>query len=293
VLKDFSNAKPVVVELFNEAVDALALPPLMPKTSTQERITFRRFNISPAVDFAPLRIHTATRLALPIEHWVHCLSANIIFGIYSDALRFRDGLDLLFYNWPNGQVKPNNIRELVWIGEDCQIDPSATVIGPTIIGNHVTIEPGATVIASVLGDNCFVGQGNQVRLSVFEENVILPPTTNMILWSVLGRGSLINSQIRYSVVGEECFIGALTCVTDRILDNAVQPAKDITFGGRPVKVKYRDRVVSSGYWILGAAFGNRSMTASGTVVYPGRELPPDSLVHLKMGSDGSFLTVIR
>lgn len=281
---NLSIAKPIPIDLLDEPLEQLALPPLSTQNTGDRQIVFEPINIVPATDFAPLRINTSTRLALPIEHWVHLLTANIPFGIYSDAIRFRDGADLLFYPWSSNRELPNNIRDLVIISEGCQIDPSATIIGPTFLGKNVRIGPGATIVASVLGNNCVVGQGNHVRLSVFEDGVILPPATNIMLWSFLGRGSLVNSQMRFSVVGEDCFIGAVTCITDRILDNSPSE-KDTLFGGRQVKVKFRGSVIPSGYWILGAAIGNRTKTASGTILYPGRELPPDSLIHLQTGDD--------
>ncbi len=290
---NLSIAKPIPVDLLDEPLEQLALPPLSTQnTQEQDRqIAFEPINIVPAIDFAPLRINTSTRLALPIEHWVHLLTANIPFGIYSDAIRFRDRADLLFYPRPSNQELPNNIRDLVVISEGCQIDPSATIIGPTFLGKNVRIGPGTTIVASVLGNNCVVGQGNQVRLSVFEDGVILPPATNIMLWSFLGRGSLVNSQMRFSVVGEDCFIGAFTCITDRILDHSPSE-KDTLFGGRQVKVKFRGSVIPSGYWILGAGIGNRTKTGSGTIFYPGRELPPDSLTHLQTG-DSLPLTLIK
>ncbi len=279
---NLSIAKPIPLDLLDEPLEHLALPPLSTQNTDNRQIAFEPLKIFSATDFAPLRINTSTRLALPIEHWVHLLSTNIPFGIYSDAMRFREGTDLLFYPWLSNQELPKNIRDLVVISEGCQIDPSATIIGPTFLGKNVRIGPSATIVASVLGNNCVVGQGNHVRLSVFEDGVILPPATNIILWSFLGRGSLVNSHMRFSVVGEDCFIGAFTCITDRILDNS-PPEKDILFGGRQVKVKFRGSVIPSGYWILGAAIGNRTKTASGTILYPGRELPPDSLTHLQTG----------
>ena len=154
------------------------------------------------------------------------------------------------------------------------------------------IGPSATIVASVLGNNCVVGQGNQVRLSLLEDGVILPPATNIILWSCLGAGSLVNSQMRFSIVGEDCFIGAVTCITDRILDNST-PEKDTLFGGRQVKVKFRGRIVPSGYWILGAGIGNRTKTASGTIIYPGRELPPDSITHLQTDHSFPLVSIIK
>lgn len=289
---DLAYASLQTIDLDDEPLEHLALPPLTARTASGRRIAFHEVDIFSTTDFAPLRINTSTRLALPVEHWVHGITANIICGIYSEAVRYRDGADLFFYDWPGDQPLPGNIRDLVVMGEGCHIDPSATIIGPTMIGNNVSIDPGTTVVASVLGDNCVVGQGNQLRLSVLEDGVILPPSMNIMLWSFLGRGSIVNSQMRFSLVGEECFIGAVTCVTDRILDKA-HTEKDVTFGGREVKVKYRGGVARSGYWILGAAFGNRCMASTGTVLYPGRELSPDVVTHLKEGEDGSPLTLIR
>jgi lipopolysaccharide/colanic/teichoic acid biosynthesis glycosyltransferase len=50
----------------------------------------------------------------------------------------------------------------VLIGENVKIGPKVVMVGPTIIGNNVTIEQGAVVNSSIIGSNVSVAQGQVV-----------------------------------------------------------------------------------------------------------------------------------
>lgn len=67
---------------------------------------------------------------------------------------------------------------LVTIGKNCSIDPTATIHGPTIIGDNVTIGAGVALITnSLIGKNVTIIWGSQVMLSTSLATVAIYPGT--------------------------------------------------------------------------------------------------------------------
>lgn len=89
--------------------------------------------------------------------------------------------------------------------------------------------------------------------------------------------SIINTDVRFSIVGNRAFLGSGSHITDCILRNDYE-------GGVPkmnlpmVKVFAGDELVNSGYYVLGPAIGNRVKIGSGAIVYPGRMIKSDSVI---------------
>lgn len=266
------------------------LPPF-PTPGASERQAFVHQPIAPSADFAPLRVTTAAAVALPIGHWVHLLTANIVLGIYGEALRFEQGLPQIFL--AQGVALPSNLRDLVIVGARCRIDPTAIIVGPTIIGDDAIIEAGACVSASVVGRGAHIGQGCQLRLTVVGDRAVFPPPVSAANFSVVLEDALVNSPLRFSVAGRGCFIGAGVWITDRVFRDS-ERASEVTYGGDTVRVRHGDRIEESGLWILGCAIGDRARIASGTMIYPGRSIAADSTI---TSGDTRFttaaLTVVR
>lgn len=275
---------PISIPVDETSIWYLALPPKT-NDSNNDRTTFTHYALSKRQDLAPIRTSVSTCIALPIRHWVHLLTANIVFGLFGDSLRFSKKESLMFF--PNDSLRGSkplqSIRDLVLIGDNCQIDPTAIIIGPTILGDEVIVEPNASVVASVVGKGSVIGQSSNVRLSVVGERTTFPPPSSSALWSVVLGDALINNRLRFSVVGQGAFIGGAVWITDRVLGNKAQEEPDDTYGGHSVRVRDGQRFADSGYWVLGAAIGNRSKLGSGLVIYPGRTIPADSVIHLGDG----------
>lgn len=67
-----------------------------------------------------------------------------------------------------------------WIGEGCQIHPTATIEGPCIIGPRCIIGPGATIREnSVLDDDCVIGAGSTVAHSILWSRSRVEPGTHL------------------------------------------------------------------------------------------------------------------
>lgn len=72
----------------------------------------------------------------------------------------------------NEHAHPTNLKngctliEPVWIGNNVQIDPSATIIGPAVLADQIIVEADAIVRSSVLGPEVKVSKGQVVNKSI-------------------------------------------------------------------------------------------------------------------------------
>ena len=78
------------------------------------------------------------------------------------------------------------VGENVWIAKDAKIAPSATVIGPAIIGHGTELRTGAFIRGSVIiGDGCVVGNSCELKNAILFDSVQVPHF-NYIGDSILG-----------------------------------------------------------------------------------------------------------
>lgn len=84
-------------------------------------------------------------------------------------------------------------RKFTWIGENVEIDPSADIQYPVVIGDGCRIEAGAKVLEySVLGEQCVVENGATVKQSIlWPEAAVMRDTC--IERCVVGRGCKVKS----------------------------------------------------------------------------------------------------
>ena len=78
------------------------------------------------------------------------------------------------------------LAEDVLIGEDVTIAPTATIIGPSVIGRGTEIRPGAYIRGNVItGERCVIGNSSELKNCVLL-NDVQAPHYNYIGDSVLG-----------------------------------------------------------------------------------------------------------
>lgn len=98
-------------------------------------------------------------------------------------------------------------RKYVWMGENVEIDPSAEIGYPVVIGNNCRIEKDAKLLEySVLADNCVLEIGSVVKQSV--------------LWE--GACVMRNTVIERCVVGDHCSVKSSAAVFDGVIVDPVR-----------------------------------------------------------------------
>lgn len=212
-----------------------------------------------------------TKAFCSIEHWTHTITANIIFGVYANGARLnrdiehsvKKNLKILWRAMlEREQVLASS--EAVHIGRNCSIDPSATIRGPTYIGDNVSIGPGAVIDVSIIGDNVDIGTGGQVQLSLVSDRCFLPFRAALFM-SVMMENSMVaqNTCLQFCSIGRNTFIGAGNTFTD------------FNLVPKPIRAMKGDRLEETGMPVLGGCVGHNCFIGSGMVVYPARAIESD------------------
>jgi len=208
-----------------------------------------------------------------IEHWVHTVIANVIFGVFSQAARLdlevehsaRKNLRMLWRALlERKQVLSSSA--VVHIGRNCSIDPSVIIRGPTYIGDNVSIGPGAVIDVSIIGDNVSIGTGGQVQLSVISDRCFLPFRAALFM-SVMMEDSMLaqNTCVQFCSIGRDTFIGAGNTFTDFNL--LPKPIRAVHGPG--------EGLGETGMPVLGGCVGHNCYIGSGMVVHPARAIESD------------------
>jgi carbonic anhydrase/acetyltransferase-like protein (isoleucine patch superfamily) len=212
-----------------------------------------------------------TKAFCSIEHWVHTITANVVFGVFAEGARLerkveRSAGKQLKMLWramlERRQVLSSS--DVVHVGQNCSIDPTAVIQGPTYIGDNVSIGPGAVICTSVIGDDVDVMQGSQVLLSVVSDRCYLPFRAALFM-TVMMSDSMVaqNTCLQLCSIGRNTFIGAGNTFTD------------FNLVPKPIKVKRGDNLEESGMPVLGGCVGHNCFVGSGLVVYPARAIESD------------------
>jgi mannose-1-phosphate guanylyltransferase / phosphomannomutase len=118
----------------------------------------------------------------------------------------------------------------VWTGDDCEIDPTATISGQVQLGNGVRIGPGAVIEGpSCIADGSIVEAGAQIQRSVLWENVYVGEESILTDCTVANR-SIVKARASIgegSVVGERCIIGEGAAIRPHL---RLWPEKNVSSG---------------------------------------------------------------
>lgn len=189
----------------------------------------------------------------------------------------------------------NEIRDRVWAGMDCVIDPGATIIGPVQLGDRVRVQRDAVIEGpACIGNDSIVDIGAVVRRSVLWENVYVGTDAQLDDCTVASR-SIVKEKAKVgegTVVGEKCTIGESAIVRPHL---KLWPEKNVSsgsivsmslvygikwpgslFGGVGVKGLANLEITPEFAMKLGQAFG--SFLRPGETVMTSRDTHPASRV---------------
>jgi mannose-1-phosphate guanylyltransferase len=98
----------------------------------------------------------------------------------------------------------------VIIGEPSQVEPTARIAGPAVIGGNCTIEAGAGLTGPIaIGTGCRILKDASAETSIIWQNVAMEP----------------GATVRRSIIASNCQIGAGSVVEDSVLGDGVTVAK--------------------------------------------------------------------
>jgi len=225
-----------------------------------------------ASDQGDLVFQVPQRSLIAIDSWVHIFIADVVFGLFSRAIRIQNRLDHdLAYKL---QVLGKSLYEgkhllssskLVNIGRNCTIHPGAMIFGPTIIGDNVNIDAGVVIENSIIGDNCNISQGCQVMLSILGDGAFLPFRSSLFMTTFMDNSMVAqNTCLQMCVIGRNTFVGAGSTFTDFNLLSA-----------RLRALNGHGKLADANREVLGGCVGHNCRLGSGIIVFPGRTIESD------------------
>lgn len=252
-----SDAEPLVIDMQSREIGYYRVPTYM--AANQGDLVFQ----------VPLRSFLA------IDSWVHIFIADVVFGLFSRGARFEDRLDRDLFTklrvlakavYEGRQVL--ECSEVVKIGRNCVIDPSAIIHGPTTIGDNVTINAGTVIENCIIGDNVNISQDCQLMLSVVGDGCFLPFRASLFMTTLMDNTMVAqNTCLQMCVIGRHTFIGAGSTFTDYNLVptpiRAISGADKLETANRPV---------------LGGCVGHNCRIGAGMIIFPARTIESDVIL---------------
>jgi acetyltransferase-like isoleucine patch superfamily enzyme len=225
-----------------------------------------------ATDQGDLVFQVPQHTLIAIDSWVHIFIADVVFGLFSHAVRTQNRLDndLAF----KLQVLSKSLYEgvnllcsspLVKVGRNCTIHPGAKIYGPTTIGDNVNIDAGVVIENCIIGDNCNISQGCQLMLSVIGDGAFLPFRSSLFMTTFMDNSMVAqNTCLQMSVVGRNTFIGAGSTFTDFNL--LPSPLQALNGNGE---------LADANREVLGGCIGHNCRIGSGMIIFPARTIESD------------------
>jgi len=212
------------------------------------------------------------RAMIAIDSWLHVFIADMVFGQFATGARYEkkanDELSFKLKIFGKAIYEGRQVlecSEVVKVGKNCVIDPSAVIKGPAIIGDNVTINAGAVIDNSIIGNNVNIGQGAQVMLSVVGDGAFLPFRAALFMTTMMENSMLAqNTCLQMCVIGRNTFIGAGSTWTDYNLIPAPIRARD---GNGKLSISNRP--------VMGGCVGHNCRIGSGMIIYPARTIESD------------------
>jgi acetyltransferase-like isoleucine patch superfamily enzyme len=225
-----------------------------------------------AHDTGDLVFHVPLRAFMAIDSWVHVHLADVVFGLFARGARFEkranDELAFKLGLFATALYEGRQLLECstaVKVGKNCVINPSATIYGPTTIGDNVHIDAGAVIDNCIIGNNVNVSQDCQLMLSVVGDGTFLPFRAALFMTTVMDNSMIAqNTCLQMSVVGRNTFIGAGSTFTDFNLVPAPIRSRD---GSGQLSISNRP--------VIGSCVGHNCRIGSGMIVYPSRTIESD------------------
>jgi carbonic anhydrase/acetyltransferase-like protein (isoleucine patch superfamily) len=217
--------------------------------------------------------YAPARAIVSVESWVHVYFASIIYGLFGRASRYVKQVKAHnFYSlkvlWRAiiEQRQLLSTSEVVRVGKNTVIHPTAVITGPAQIGDNCHIGPGVLIDNCTIGDNVSIDDGCVLMMSTVANGSFLPFRAALYLTAVMENTIIAqNTCLQMCVLGRNSFVGAGNTFTDFNLVEQ-RPIRAADINGDLEEV---------GQIVLGSAVGHNCRIGSGMVIFPGRMIESD------------------
>ena len=212
---------------------------------------------------------------IAIDAWVHILLADIVFGLFKRGAQFEKLANestpfklKVLWRALLEQKQVMRCSEVVKVGRNCTIDPSAVITGPTTLGDNCTVGAGVVIDNCTIGSNVNIAQGCQLLLSTVGDGAFLPFRASLFMTTLMEDAMVAqNTCLQLCVVGRRTFIGAGSTFTDYNL----LPT--------PIRAMTADQSLrESNMPVLGGCVGHNCRLGSGMIIYPSRTVESDVIL---------------
>jgi NDP-sugar pyrophosphorylase family protein len=156
---------------------------------------------------------------------------------------------------------------LVKVGRNTQIDPTAVIQGPTVIGDNVYIGAGVVISNCIIGNNASILHGNELLISVVGDRCYLPFRASLFMTTLMEDTMVAqNACLQFCVVGRDSFVGAGTTFAD------------FNLIPRALRTLHRGRLENVGSTVLGGCVGHHCRVGSDLTIYPARTIESDVVI---------------
>jgi carbonic anhydrase/acetyltransferase-like protein (isoleucine patch superfamily) len=247
-----------------------AARPLVIDTESRER---GYYHIPPymASETGDLIYQLPRKAFVMVESWMHLFIIDILFGAFARGANVEDRVASdwryrlkILWRALIEQKQVLDCSELVQIGQNVSIDPSAVIHGPTTIGNNVNIGPGVVIDNCIIGNNVNISQGCQLMLSVVNDGCFLPFRAALFMTTLMENTMVAqNTCLQLCVIGRDSFVGAGTTFTDF----NVLPA--------PLRIFGNGKLEKTDMYVMGGCVGHHCRLSAGLIIYPARTVESD------------------
>ena len=150
------------------------------------------------------------------------------------------------------QADYEHTSDNIWIARDATVFPTATILGPCIIGHETEVRPGAFIRGNALvGSHCVVGNSTELKNVILFDNVQVPH------YNYVGD----------SILGYKAHMGAGSITSNVKSDK------------KPVVIHNQGEELPTGRKKVGALLGDRVEVGCNSVLNPGTVVGRDSNVY--------------
>jgi len=136
----------------------------------------------------------------------------------------------LFSKKVKASIPGKQIRKNLWVGDNTEIQPSAAINGPVVIGKNCRIKDLVNIDEfTAIGDNCIIEENSTIQRSIIWSNAYLGRNTK-VSGTILGRQMTMKQNASTSegaIVGDKCFLGNGATVNPHV---KIWPEKKIEAG---------------------------------------------------------------
>ncbi len=204
-----------------------------------------------------------------LEKLIHKKVGSVSFVTHIQGIKInlgspgdhRGGKGFYVENWIH-LAEPVYLKELgIFIGKGTQLEPSAIIKGPAMIGESCDIRQGAYIRGNVLiGNHSVIGHTTEVK------NSILMDHTEAGHFNYVGD----------SIIGSHVNLGAGSKLANLQFRSANEKLKDYV---EPIQIPLDSEILSTGMEKLGAVIGDNVELGCNAIVCPGVLIGKDVWVY--------------